>query len=270
MPSSDSKNRVPSLQAAFLGDIVGQPGRDAIRTHLPRLRELHEINLVIANAENAAGGTGLTPPIIEELMELGIDILTTGNHVWAKREVIPELDRLPNVIRPANYPPGAPGRGSCLYQVGSTTVAVLNLCGRVFMNAIDCPFRAADEKVAELRELTPIIIVDMHAEATSEKLALGHFLDGRVTAVIGTHTHVQTSDARILPGGTAYLSDAGMTGPSDSVLGMRKDIIITRFLSQLPQKFEVAKGPAVMEGVLCRFNTGTGHALSMETFRLSD
>ncbi len=266
MPSR-VQGRPDTVVIAFIGDIVGHPGRDALKEFLPRLREEEGMSLCIANAENAAGGTGLTPSVIDDLLDLGLDVLTSGNHIWAKREVIGELDIRPNVIRPANYPPGAPGSGTCLVETGGMTIGVLNLCGRVFMNPLDCPFQVGDRLVNELRQITPVIVVDMHAEATSEKLAMGFFLDGRVSAVIGTHTHVQTSDARLLPKGTAYMSDAGMTGPSDSILGIRKEIIITRFLTQMPQKFEVARHAPQMEGAVLEVERLTGRALGIRSFR---
>ncbi len=255
------------FRVAFLGDIVGQPGREAVKEFLHPLREAEDVSLVIGNAENAAGGTGLTPPIIDDLLDLGLDVLTTGNHVWAKKEVMAELDSRPNLVRPANYPEGAPGKGWCLFVKDGVSVAVLNLCGRVFMNPLDCPFQVGDRLITRIRRETPIIFVDMHAEATSEKVAMGWYLDGRVTAVIGTHTHVQTADARIMPKGTAYLTDAGMTGPSESVIGMRKEIILQRFLTQLPQKFEVARHYPQMEGVLVDVDVATGLATAIAPFR---
>jgi hypothetical protein len=258
-----------SFKVVFIGDVVGQPGRDAVVEFLPRLRARHEPVLVIANGENAAGGTGLTPPVIDSLRAAGIDVITSGNHVWSKREVVPELAARPYLLRPANYPPGAPGRGAGVFVADGIPLGVVNLCGRVFMAALDCPFRAADLILAEMQGETPFILVDIHAEATSEKEAMGYYLDGRVSAVVGTHTHVQTSDARILPRGTAYLSDVGMSGPSDSVLGVKKELILQRFLTQMPQKFEVARGDLLMEGAVLEIHRETGKGLKVLPFRFT-
>ncbi len=238
-----------------------------MRHLLPGLVEEHGAHLVIANGENAAGGTGITPQVADELLDQGIAVLTTGNHFWAKREIMAELDRFPTLVRPANYPPGVPGRGWCQVEADGVRVVVVNLIGRIFMNPVDCPFQVADRLVTELGQKTPIIFVDMHAEATSEKYAMAWYLDGRVSAVFGTHTHVQTSDARILNRGTAYITDAGMTGPSESIIGMRREIILERFLTQCPQRFEVGKGRAVMEGVVCSVDRSTGKATAVESFR---
>lgn len=264
----NSPTSIPeSIKIVFIGDVVSQPGRQAIGDFLPKIEKDEGFDLVIANAENAAGGTGLTPQVIEDLLDLGVDVLTSGNHIWRKKEVIGELDTRPNILRPANYPEGTPGRGHCLIQHGGVKVGVLNLCGRVFMSPIECPFRTAERIVEELRRETPVIFVDMHAEATSEKQAMGYFLDGKVSAVVGTHTHVQTSDARILPEGTAYITDAGMSGPSESVLGVKKQIIINRFMTQRPQKFEIARQYPQIEGVITEINTVTGKAESIRAFR---
>jgi metallophosphoesterase (TIGR00282 family) len=265
MPSKHAGS--PHLKILFIGDIVGQPGRDAVKHLLPGLVEEYGAHLVIANAENAAGGTGITPQVADELLDQGIDVLTTGNHFWSKREIIPELERFPTLVRPANYPPGVPGRGVCQVEADGVRVAVINLCGRIFMNPIDCPFQVADRLLAELDGKVPVIFVDMHAEATSEKYAMGWHLDGRVSAVFGTHTHVQTSDARLLNRGTAYITDVGMTGPSDSIIGMRREIILERFLTQLPQRFEVGKGRAFIEGGVCTVDRASGRAVAVESFR---
>lgn len=257
-----------ALRLLLIGDIVGRPGRRAVRECLPSLRQKYQLDFVIANGENAAGGNGLTPAVAEELFSCGIDVLTGGNHIWDKKEVFPLLDAEPRIIRPANYPPGAPGVGYGIFSVREHKVAVINLCGRVFMPDLDCPFRLAESLVTELRAHTPLIVVDFHAEATSEKIAFGWFLDGRVTAVIGTHTHVQTADERILPGGTAYLTDVGMTGPRDGVIGVKKEIVIEKFLSQLPRRFEVASGPYQFNGCVITVDPSSGKAVAIERVQI--
>jgi metallophosphoesterase (TIGR00282 family) len=240
---------------------VGRSGREAALRLAEPLRNEFDADIVIANAENAAGGTGLTPPLADELLSRGsLDVLTLGNHAWAKREIYPYLQSQPRVLRPANYPPGAPGSGSGVYDTAAGAVGVLVLQGRVFMETVDDPFRCADVELAALRAATGIIIVDMHAEATSEKQAMGRHLAGRVAAVIGTHTHVQTADEQILPGGTAYISDVGMTGPADSIIGMDADTVLRRFLTGLPSKFEVADGSALLSAVLVDIDEMSGQA----------
>jgi 2',3'-cyclic-nucleotide 2'-phosphodiesterase len=244
------------MNLLFIGDIVGAAGRRAMEEILPRVVDRHAIDLVVANGENASGGLGLTPQVAEQLLSLGVDLITTGNHIWKHAEIIPYLEATDRVLRPANYPPGTPGQGlSVLETAGGELAAVMNLEGRVFMNPLECPFRAADALLAQLDPEVKVILVDMHAEATSEKLALGWYLAGRVSAVVGTHTHVQTADERILPGGTGYLTDAGMTGPTDSVIGMKTDIIISRFLTQRPQSFKVASQNIRMQGVVLQFDS---------------
>jgi hypothetical protein len=227
------------LIIVFIGDVVGQSGRRIVSHVVPRLRSEHQADIVIANAENSAGGFGFNPASIAEMEAAGVDFFTTGNHVWDKREGIPLLETKQNIVRPANYP-DAPGRG--VHHVPGTDgrAAVINLQGRVFLPPLDCPFRTVDRLLAELPRETRIIVVDMHAEATSEKIAMGYYLDGRVSLVLGTHTHVPTRDSRILPGGTGYVTDVGMTGSNDSVLGVRKEDVIERFLSMRPTRFEVA------------------------------
>ncbi|HEX16093.1 MAG TPA: TIGR00282 family metallophosphoesterase [Deltaproteobacteria bacterium] len=252
------------MRILFIGDVVGRAGRRAVREVLPLLKREEEIDFVVANGENAAGGIGITPEKAEELLSMGVDVITSGNHIWKKREILPYLDRHPRILRPANYPPGAPGRGSGVYTArDGTRVAVLNLEGRVFMRPLESPFRVSEQQIEILKGQTPIVIVDFHAEATSEKMAMGWFLDGEVTAVIGTHTHVQTSDERILPGGTAYITDAGMTGPVNSVIGMKKEIAIQGFLTQLPNRFEVAAGEVELQGVILEVEETTGRALEI-------
>lgn len=241
-----------------IGDLVGRPGRKAISQFLPTLRQEYSLDLVIANGENAAGGIGLTPGTAKELLGLGIDVLTSGNHIWAQKEIIPLLDSELPILRPLNYPPGVPGRG--YLSIGR--VVVVNLLGRVFIGDFDCPFRAMDELLARLEE--KIIIVDFHAEATSEKVAMGRYLDGRVSAVLGTHTHVGTIDAQILPGGTAYVTDIGMTGPADSVIGDDTEAVIQRFLTQMPHRLGVGKGKLVLNAILVGVDEETGKATSIE------
>lgn len=252
------------MQVLFIGDIVGEPGRRAVRSVLPRLRHELDLQFVVANGENAAGGNGITPAIAQELFNYGVDVITTGDHVWDQREVLGLLDREPRVLRPLNYPPGAPGRGSVLWQKDSLPpVAVLNLQGRTFMPPLENPFVAARAEVERLRGQTPLILVDFHAEATSEKIAMGRFLDGRVSLVVGTHTHVQTADESILPNGTAYLTDAGFTGPHDSVLGREVEPVIQRFLLGTPQRFSVASGRVLFQGLAVELDMNTGRAVSV-------
>jgi len=255
------------LKVLFIGDIVGRPGRNAVVRCLPRLVSEHAPALVIANCENAAGGFGVTPDIATELLDYGIDVLTSGNHVWDKKEIYDYISGSSRLIRPANYPEGAPGSGAIVADAGAARVAVVNLSGRVFMGDLDCPFRAARSIVEGLRRETPVVIVDFHAETTSEKMALGWYLDGTVSAVIGTHTHVQTSDERVLPGGAAYITDAGMTGPMDSVIGMRRETVIERFLTGMPTRFEVASKGVELQGVLLTIDPAGGKALSIERIK---
>jgi 2',3'-cyclic-nucleotide 2'-phosphodiesterase len=244
----------------FIGDIVGNPGRDAIKFFLNPIKLEYSIDLTIANAENAAGGKGLTKEIAEELFSYGIEFLTMGNHVWDQRSIMKYIDAEPRLIRPANYPIGAPGKGYGYVRKNGKKIGILNLSGRVFLNPLEDPFSGAIRWVNEMRQETPIILVDFHAEATSEKVALGWFLDGKVSAVVGTHTHIQTADARLLHQGTAYITDVGMTGPRDSVLGVKKELIINRFLTQLPAKFELAAGPFQLNAVVIDIDELTGKA----------
>ena len=256
------------MNILFVGDVVGRSGRLALSDRLGRLVDLHQVDLVVVNGENAAAGFGLTLDIAHDLFGLGVDVITSGNHIWDKKEIVGYLDQQERLLRPANYPPGLPGRGHGIFQTSAgLKVGVINLEGRVFMNALDCPFRAADALIEELRRETPVILVDFHAEATSEKMALGHYLDGRVSVVVGTHTHVQTADEQILPGGTAYLTDAGMTGSGDAVIGIRKELAIERFLTQLPVRFEVAKKAAMINAVLFDIDEQTGQAVAVERIK---
>ncbi len=249
------------MRILVIGDIVGKPGRRAVQEFLPGLRHEYRLDMVVANGENAAGGLGITVATTQELLDCGVDAITTGNHVWAKKEIIPYLDggELP-IIRPVNFPPGAPGRGFLLKH----KVLVVNLMGRVFMGELDCPFRAMDSLLAEVKHDVKVIIVDFHAEATSEKIAMGRYLDGRVSALLGTHTHVGTIDASVLPRGTAYVTDIGMTGPTDSVIGDDADSVLHSFLTRMPHRLSVGKGKAVFNAMLVEVDKVSGRALSIE------
>jgi len=253
------------MKILVIGDIVGSPGRQAVKALVPKIKKEEGVEFVVANAENAAGGSGITPDIAEELFGYGADVLTSGDHIWKKKEVEEILDREPRLLRPANYPKGAPGFGGSVTKSKSgIDVGVICLVGRVFMAAVDCPFRAAREEIEKLKQKTNIILVDMHAEATSEKIAMGWYLDGDVSLVFGTHTHVQTADERILPKHTAYISDIGMTGPFDSVIGRRTEQIIQRFLTQLPVRFEMATENVQLHGVILDVDEKTGQAISLK------
>ncbi len=252
------------MRLLFIGDVVGQPGRRAVEQLLPLLRKSHSADVVIANGENSAGGAGITPGTAKELLEAGVDVITSGDHLWDQKEVIELLATDAPLIRPANYPQGTPGQGSLvLRKQGLAPVGVLNLQGRTFMPALENPFSVATVEVQRLRKETPIIFVDMHAEATSEKVALARMLDGTVSAVVGTHTHVQTADEQILPGGTAFLCDAGFTGPHDGVIGRTAEPVIRRFLSGMPQRFDVGKNDVKLQGALIEIDDGTGRAMSI-------
>ena len=249
----------------FIGDIVGKPGRVAVRELLPALIEDYRIDLVVANCENAAAGFGVTRDVVEELFRSRVDVLTSGNHIWDKKEVLEFVEDYETLLRPANYPDGVPGFGSVVVPSPTgSPIGVINLAGRVFMHSLDCPFRSAEKEIEKLKKKTSTIVVDMHAEATSEKQALGWFLDGRVSAVLGTHTHVQTADERILPNGTAYITDLGMTGPFDSIIGTRKDVVLERFLRNMPNKFDVARGDVRLQGVVLGVDQASGKALEIE------
>ena len=256
-----------TMRILFIGDVFGQPGRHIVKEMLPALLGEYDPDLVLANGENAAGGFGITPPLVEELLDMGIAVLTSGNHIWDKKEIYPYLNEHTDgrLLRPANYPHSAPGHGLYLGKTRSGFgYAVLNLQGRVFMSPIDCPFRTAVEQLAKIPAEVKIRIVDMHAEATSEKVSMGWYLDGRVTAVVGTHTHIPTADETILPHGAAYITDLGMTGPFDSVIGIEKQSVIQKFLSQLPARFEVAKGDVRLNAVLIEADPLTGRAASIQ------
>jgi metallophosphoesterase (TIGR00282 family) len=252
----------------FIGDIVGRPGRQTVREVLPALRREYEDPLIIANAENASGGRGLTKENAAELYEAGIHFITMGNHVWDNRKILDFIDDEPRLIRPANYPAGAPGRGQALVTHRGQKIGVLNLLGRVFMSPLDNPFALAGQTAAKLRLKTPLVIIDFHAEATAEKQAMGWFMDGKVSAVLGTHTHVQTADARVLPKGTAFITDVGMTGPANSVIGVKKEIVVNSFLTQLPARFDVAEGEQRQFNAVClTLDEQTGRAARIEVIQ---
>ena len=254
----------------FIGDIVGRPGRELVRRGLRALAAHHGADLVIANTENAAAGFGITPDIADDLFSHGIHVMTGGNHTWDKKEILPYFADQPRLLRPANMPAGTPGRGRFLAKAeNGVRVAVLNLMGRVFMTAIDDPFRIANEEIAAVKGDAQIIFVDFHAEATSEKVAMGWHLDGRVAAVVGTHTHVQTADERVLPNGTAYITDVGMTGPHDSVIGVERSAILQRFLTGLPTRFETATENPRLNGVVVKADEHTGRAVSIDRVSVS-
>ena len=252
------------MRIMLVGDVVGRAGRRAFRTITPRLRSERRIDVVIVNGENSAGGKGFTRKALDELYAGGADVVTAGNHVWDKKDVFDFVDDEPFLVRPANYPDGAPGKGWCIFPFKAVNVAVMNLSGRSFMPALDCPFQKVEELLREMRDVCDIILLDFHAETTSEKMAMAWYLDGRVNAIVGTHTHVQTADERILPRGTAYISDLGMTGPYNSVLGVKPECILKKFTTGLPVRFEVAEGPSVYAGVLITIDDATNRTTKIE------
>jgi len=256
------------MKILMVGDVFGEPGRAAVKKLLPRLRQEHAIDLAVVNVENAAAGFGVTPQIAREILDQGADVMTSGNHIWDKKEIVEYITKENLLLRPANFPAGTPGVGHVTVKAGPHRVAVVNLMGRVFMSAIDCPFRKADEILTEVSKETRVVLVDMHAEATSESVAMGWYLNGRVSAVVGTHRHVQTADERVLPGGTAYITDLGLTGPTDGVIGVDRDQIIQRFLNQMPIRFETARGPASLQGVVIALDPETGRASSIRRLRV--
>ncbi len=257
------------MKVLFIGDLVGNAGRKALRQGVPKLVERLKIDFVIANAENAAGGFGITTSVGEEIFSLGVDILTSGNHIWDKKEGIAYITKENRLLRPANYPEDVPGYGSIVVNTPSgEKIAVLNISGRVFMNQADCPFKTSKKEISELKKQTNVIVVDFHGEATSEKSAFGWFLDGDVSAVIGTHTHVQTADETILPNGTAFITDVGMTGPINSIIGIKKELIIKKFLTHMPVRFEIAKGEYMLSAVVIDIDSKTGHATNIQRLQL--
>jgi metallophosphoesterase (TIGR00282 family) len=257
------------MRILFLGDVVGKPGRRAVERLVPRLIDCEHLSLVIANCENVTDGAGVDPEDVESLLSSGVDILTSGNHIWRRKQIIEFIEADCRLLRPLNFPAGTPGAGWTVHETASgVPVVVVNLIGRVFMDSVDCPFQAIDRILPELSARARVTVVDMHCEATSEKGAMGWFLRGRVTAVVGSHTHVQTADERILPGGTAFITDAGMCGPTESVIGVDKDAAIRRFITHMPAKLEVARGPAVVQGVVIDVDESTGRALDIKRIQM--
>lgn len=257
------------MNILFIGDIVGRPGRAIVKNLLPKLQQEKSVDFTVANAENAAGGRGLTREVKDELLGAGIDVLTMGNHVWDNKNIFSFIDDEPRLIRPANYPGDCPGQGYHIYRAGfNKKIAVINVSGRMFLSPLDCPFQAVAEILDDIHSTVDHCIVDIHAEATSEKLAMAYCFDGRVSAVLGTHTHIQTSDERILPNGTAYITDLGMTGPTNSILGMEIGPIVEKFLNGRPTRFEVASGPAQLQGVFIELSEDDNRAIMIERFSL--
>ena len=256
------------MRLLLVGDVFGRPGRSLLQRRLPAIIEEQGVDLTIANAENAAGGTGLTRETADEVLDAGVDLMTMGNHTFAKREILSFIDREPRLIRPLNYPPGAPGRGwTVVTSRSGVEVGVINAMGRVFATAhLDDPFRGVDAALAAMPETVRVRVVDFHAEATAEKMAMGLYLDGRVSVVAGTHTHVQTADARVLPGGTAFVTDLGMTGPRDSIIGVKPELALSRFLTQMPVRFQPAEGPALLSAALVDVDAESGRATGIEAF----
>ncbi|MGE4282213.1 MAG: TIGR00282 family metallophosphoesterase [Clostridia bacterium] len=251
------------MNVLAIGDIVGSPGCNLVIDFLHRIKKEFAVDLCIANGENSAAGNGITRFIADELFTAGVDVITLGNHVWNKKDIYRLFEEHASIIRPANYPPGTPGTGHMIVNVGKYKVGVINVSGRVYLENLDCPFRAVEDELKTISKVTNIIIVEFHAEATSEKVAMGWYLDGKVSAVYGTHTHIQTADERILPRGTGYITDIGMTGPYNSILGVKKEIIINRFITHLPEKFETADGPAHFNGILLEIDESTGKTKSI-------
>ena len=259
------------MKLLFIGDVVGSPGRDMVQEYLPKLKDKYKPHFVVINGENAAAGRGITEKIYRQFLESGANAVTMGNHTWDHKDIFEFIDNEKNIVRPANFPEGTPGKGLTFIRWNDLQVALINLQGRTFMPPLDCPFKAAEKLVEEARKVTPIIFVDFHAEATSEKQALGWFLDGRVTAVVGTHTHVQTADYRILPNGTAYMTDVGMTGPYDGILGMTREPIIQKFLNSLPARFTVPKdGRTQLSAVLIDIDEKSGKAKRIQPILINE
>ncbi|MCY8700965.1 2',3'-cyclic-nucleotide 2'-phosphodiesterase [Bacillus spizizenii] len=258
------------MRILFIGDVVGSPGRDMVKEYVPKLKTKYKPHFTIINGENAAHGKGLTEKIYHSLIQSGADAITMGNHTWDKKEIFYFIDDVPNLVRPANFPEGTPGKGITYVKANGKELAVINLQGRTFLPPLDDPFLKADELIAEASKRTPYIFIDFHAEATSEKLALGWYTDGRASAVVGTHTHVQTADNRILPKGTAYITDVGMTGPYDGILGMDRETIIKRFKTNLPVRFTVAEGKTTLSGVVIDIDDQTKKAVKIERILIND
>ncbi len=258
------------MNILIVGDVCGNPGRKAAKKYIPQMKKKYAVDLTIVNGENSAGGNGITQNSLDELYQAGADVITSGNHIWDKKDVLQFIDREPFLIRPANYPEGAPGKGYCIYPLRAKNIGVINLAGRAFMPPMDCPFQKIDEILRELKGKCDIIILDMHAETTSEKMAMGWYLDGKVTCVVGTHTHIQTADERILPQGTAYITDLGMVGPWNSVLGVEAERILYKFQTGMPVRFELADGPNVFSAVLLTVSDEMGHAEKIERIMIQE
>lgn len=259
------------MKVLFIGDIVGKNGRQTVKNLLPNLVSRYKLDLVIANGENSAGGFGITEKTAGELFDCGIHIITTGNHVWDKKEAVPYIAKEMRILRPLNYPSEVPGFGSILFTLpNKEKIGIINISGRVFMNTLDCPFRTGKSEVEKLKQETNIIIIDFHAEATSEKIAFGYYMDGKASAVVGTHTHVQTADEKILPGGTAYITDVGMTGPQTSVIGIEKEQILERFLTHMPRKYDVAGGKGLLSAVVIEIDDKSGKAVAIQRLQLTN
>lgn len=258
------------MQILMVGDVIGRPGRAAFAKYTPKLRQEKNVDLVVVNGENSAEGRGITKKTLDELLLGGADVVTGGNHIWDKKEVLQFIDDEPYLLRPANYPTGVPGKGACVYPLRGKNVGVMNLSGRAFMQELDCPFQRVEDLLRELSGECDVALLDFHAESTSEKMAMGWYLDGRVTAVVGTHTHVQTADERILPGGTAFISDLGMVGPWNSVIGFTKEPVLAKTTTGMPARFEVADGPAVYSAVLLTVEDGTGKATAIERIQIRE
>lgn len=258
------------MKVLFIGDVVGSPGRKALKEYLPKLKSKYHPDITIVNGENAAGGKGLTNKVYYEIKEAGADVVTLGNHAWDKKEIFEFIDETTDLVRPANFPEGTPGVGYIIKKVGQKSIAIINAQGRTFLPSLDDPFVIIKQIVDEVKEITPFIFIDFHAEATSEKQAIGWYFDGVVSAVVGTHTHVQTADERILPKGTAYITDAGMTGAYDGILGMDKSVVIQRFLTSLPVRFEVASGREQLNGVFIELDQKTGLALNIKRIMINE
>ena len=259
------------MKILFVGDVVGRAGRGILKKHLSRIKDEHQIELTIVNVENAAGGFGVTESLGEQILGYGVDVMTSGNHIWDKKEVYDYFTKQPRLLRPGNYPPGTPGDYLYLAESsGGLPVAVMNFQGRVFMPNIDCPFRLAEREVSKLADKAAVTVIDFHAEATSEKMAMGWYLDGRVSVVVGTHTHVATADERILPDGTAYLSDLGMTGCYNSILGMKKEKVLNRFLRRIPESLEPATGPSILCGAIIDVDESSGRSRSIDRVTIKE
>lgn len=258
------------IRILFIGDIVGETGRRMVKNYVPVLREEERIDLVIANGENLSGGFGITKEKAEEMFASGIDVMTSGNHIWDKKEILNFIENEPRILRPANFPDQVPGRGSTVVNVNSFKVGIINLQGRIFMEPLNSPFEIALLEIEKIKKVTNNIIVDFHGEATSEKTAMGWFLDGKVSAVVGTHTHVMTADERILPNGTAYITDVGMTGARDSIIGIKKEHALARFLKCIPQRLEAEKGKGIFSSVLIKIDPGTGRAMEIKRILIEE